>query len=376
VNLLLQGLLNDLLEKCNHLIQEVRSLDNLPAEVKNYQTSILERLSKIESDIRIIQSDHSIGSTAFTKNYLRKYKRLAERLYLLEWGPVLALSRFSERDTFSTRVCKMIAEEINYPYAPPLCVTLSSNHYFTYPHTNIIMIPVIEPSHLLGLPDLYHEMGHNILFREGMMAIFLTEIDNYYNVQIEQAKRDSKPRKYVEFLRNSLLMWRSQWSLEFASDLIATYVVGPAYAWANIRLCVNLSHDIFASDPEKYHTHPSDDARNEGVCSMLEKIGVSSEKIVTIRGLWNQFIDMTGESKPQDYELRFPPVLIGKLRDYIYDQCVKINLVPYTKQKTNPGKINVTLLLNRAWDEFNSSPAVFSTWEATQITALKSLFEF
>lgn len=116
--------------------------------------------------IEEIQKDPDIGLDDLAKNFLHKYKRLAERIHEMEWGPILAVSRYSERDRLPTLLCQEITEEINYPWAPPICVALSSQHYWTNPKINIIMLPVIEPFHLLGLSDLYHELAHIVLFRK------------------------------------------------------------------------------------------------------------------------------------------------------------------------------------------------------------------
>ena len=35
-------------------------------------------------------------------------------------------------------------------------------------------------------------------------------------------------------------IWK-EWSIELIADVVATYLTGPAYGWANVRLCMNIS---------------------------------------------------------------------------------------------------------------------------------------
>lgn len=92
--------------------------------------------------------------------------------------------------------------------------------------------------------------------------------------------------------------------------------------------------------------------------------------------MWNDFITLGGHLIPQDYKLRFPPLLISELAHFIYEECQKLKLVPYTNQNSNPNEFNITLLLNTAWKEFNNSPLSFTQWESEQLSEIKNYFNF
>jgi hypothetical protein len=371
MNLLLQGLLSDLLQRCDRLKQEIQRIKTLPPEIEDYRDGIGKQLSIVDAAIKAIQQDPYINEATFAKNFLHKYKRLVERVSALEGGPVLALSRFSEHDRLLTMISHKIASEINYTKAPPLCSALSSQHYWTNPVTNIIMVPAVEPLHLLGLSDLYHEMGHIIIFRNNLVDAFKVTIDRFFESEIKKVQKEGKPKEYKELLKHTASMWKQTWMLEFAADMIAAYLSGPAFGWANIRLCINISNDLFASSPGMYHEHPADDARNEAICGMLALIGVEKAAIDGIRDKWNRFIALSGDSKPQDYELRFPPQLTAELGCYIYAQCRKLSLIAYSQQKSSDNSCNFTQLLNTAWMEFNNYSTSFPEWEARQLTLIR-----
>jgi hypothetical protein len=375
MHFLLQGLLSDLLQRCDRLKQEIQHIKTLPQEIEDYRDGIVNQLSIVDVAIRTIQQDPDIDVPAFTKNFLHKYKRLTERVRALEGGPVLALSRFSEHDRLLTMISHKIASEVNYQAAPPLCAALSSHHYWTNPATNIIMVPPVEPLHLLGLSDLYHEIGHIIIFRNNLLDAFKVNIDQFFALEIKKVQKEAKPKEYRELLKHTASMWKQTWMLEFAADMIAAYLSGPAFGWANIRLCINLSNDLFASSMGMYHEHPADDARNEAICGMLALIGEKKSAIDGIRDKWNGFIALSGDSKPQDYELRFPPQIITELGRFIDQQCQKMNLKSYSQQKSVGSDFNFTQLLNTAWMEFNNSPATFADWELKRIEIIKKHFK-
>lgn len=372
MNFLLQGLLNDLLQRCNRLKQEVKNIYPIPSEISDYCEGVIKHLNKVESQIKEIQEDPDITLSYLVKNFLHRYKRLAEQIHAIEWGPILAISRYSMRDRLSTLACQKIVEEINYPWAPPICVALSSQHYWTDPRMNVIMLPVIEPLHLLGLSDLYHELGHIVLFRKKIIDLFNPEIDKYYNLESVKVEKENRPPKYSEIIVKAVSMWKRYWALEFAADMIAAYLVGPAFGWSNIRLCINLSNDLFASDPEEHHTHPADDARNGAICLMLKKTGIKSGEILQILDTWKQFIQLGDQKEPQDYSLYFPRDLLTELRDFTYEQCRITGLIPYTEQSTSSSEFKIAILLNNAWCQFNESPSSFPDWESKQIYQLKN----
>lgn len=92
---------------------------------------------------------------------------------------------------------------------------------------------------------------------------------------------------------------------EFFGDMIATSLVGPAYAWSNLRLCTNsLSSDnVSLPSIEKFREtiHPSDEARMRGIYQMLCQLNFSSH-IEEIDNKWQQYIQLSKNEKPIDYD--------------------------------------------------------------------------
>lgn len=72
-------------------------------------------------------------------------------------------------------------------------------------------------------------------------------------------------------------LWETKWSEDLACDLIGTYLVGPAYAWSNMKICAVSGglNNIF-SNTKHFSDHPPDEARMRCIFMMLEQIGCSA----------------------------------------------------------------------------------------------------
>jgi hypothetical protein len=370
VESLLHDLLNDLLYRCRHLDQELAKIASVPPEISSYRTGAIERVRQVEIRIARLLEDPDIKEPSLAKNYLHDYKRLEELVRIIEWGPVMAITRYSERDRLATLMCHQIIKEVNYPFDPPICMALSAQHYWTDPQSNLIAIPTIEPFHLLGLSDIYHEIGHIVLFRKQreIEVTLRILIDRHFKKLIRDSQREGKPdtyRRELEFYRE---IWKREWALEFASDIIATYLVGPAYGWTNVRLCANVSTDIYGNE----QSHPADAARTQTIGIVLTRLGLGQAS-AEIQKSWNQLVAVTGQVQPQDFELRFPSELIDEICTVVIHFCEDLSLTAYGhEEEGNPAVMNLTRLLNEAWSKFISDARTFSDWERSQVNQLKS----
>jgi hypothetical protein len=77
--------------------------------------------------------------------------------------------------------------------------------------------------------------------------------------------------------------------------MIAVYLVGPAYAWTNLKLTTLSSgkDQIYLDSP----SHPPDEARMRGIFYLLEKMGHTTE-VAEIKLSWKAFLDTTANGVP------------------------------------------------------------------------------
>ncbi|MHC5537554.1 hypothetical protein ACYOEI_04910 [Singulisphaera rosea] len=368
---LLKNLLFDLRQRASHIDSALRrpGTVTLPPIADNYRSRMLRTLDRVRQNIESLSSDPDLLDPMHIRNNFRDYKVLSRFVSAIEWGPLAAIRRFSEPDDVTmSLMTERICQEIGYPFDTPLCVAGSYGHYSTYADMDLILAPSSEPFHLLGLSDLYHELGHIISLRakRRMIEPFSAVIDVHFDGEVRRATQDGRPPAFIKKLDDLRFSW-NEWILEFIADIIAAYLTGPAYGWANVRLCMNIPSDVF----EASSSHPADDSRATAIDLVLDTLGCDAER-VRIGGMWSDFIALTGRTRPGEFDIIFPRSLLIQLRDFIVNECRILGLSPWTPVNPNPASIHITKLLSEAWVEFNRDPDNFASWEADRIRELTS----
>ena len=94
---------------------------------------------------------------------------------------------------------------------------------------------------MLNLPDLLHELGHNIMkiYRDSYTEQALNWFSEYNDdlekkLLLEGIQDQNRINESKDIF---LKFWPDYWYEELICDLIAVYCVGQAYAWTNIKLC-------------------------------------------------------------------------------------------------------------------------------------------
>jgi len=363
---LLNQLLFDVKQRCSHVRAELERLTSVvPADVEEYREAMAQRIARAERLVDGLLSDPDIRRPELAVNYFRDYKRLTELVQATEDFPALVLGRFSNRDLWMTRFVAHICDEIGYPYQPPVCSSLSSQYYWAVPNMDLVFVPCLEPFHLLALPDLYHELGHIILFRDKHRFVYpgFDLVDRHFNNLVNQAQQQNWPSGSIDNLNEQCSRWKLSWYLEFAADLLATFCIGPAFAWSNIRLCTNLGVSLF-KDAE---SHPADNTRANVIHLMLEHLGFNGTA-EEVQKRWVELVDLSGEDRPQEYDLSYPDSLVHDIVNFVYEKCKEKGLRAYETQTKNP--LNLGTMLNAAWTEFHSRPHSFADFEKEQIQVI------
>lgn len=366
----LRGLIFDLRKRCL-TSQQVLQSKAFPSDMQDYVVSIHAFLSNIYHDIQLLLEDPAFGAPQLLPNQLNEYKRLAQIVYLIESYPLPVITRYNEEDHQMFLLCKNLATQINYPLPLPIVSTFSREYYWSEVRFNLISVPVCESSFLLGLPDLCHELGHILFFHHerDFSFEFLEDLSGYIEKEKREVDAGRQPPSYKPFYEHIYALWKGPWIKEFASDMIATYLVGPAYAWTNMSLCSKMSPNIFSPGDET--SHPADESRMRAIFAMLRVTRVQ-DAVEKIDQRWKRYIALTGNLEPPDYHLSYPDSLLTNLANYIYQACIGASLRMFTDQKQSSGSINIPLLLNEAWDVFLTSPESYSQWEANCVNDLRA----
>lgn len=359
---LLNQLFYDLLQRFRFLRDELASTTIAEPDIAGYRDRLLTQIERSIETVQSLIDDLDHMQPEFARNMYHACKRLTEYAQLADEGPVSTLSRFQPRDLFITRLVAAMCAEFNFPHAWPLCSAITTQYYCILPRMDLILIPHSEPDHLLGLPDIYHELGH-LLFRDSATLIEKLRAcsQTHFQNEIVRAQRESWPKASIDALRTYSLRWFDSWIVEFGCDLLATYVCGPAFGWTNIRLCARLSPEFF----ETTASHPADAARTIAIRLMLQDQGYGKEAH-QIDLQWEALLHTSGQNEPQGFRLAFPDTLLSRIVEAVGEYCRFVGIQRFDR-KTMP----IAALLNESWERFVEDPSIFRTWEACQIEALR-----
>ncbi len=370
---LLTGLVWDLREKCKAIWQILQS-NNAKVEIKDYVDWISDKTTYILQGIDDLLNQPDFCDPKVLKHQCFIYSRLYHGLSQVEWFALPAISRYNDGDHYLNFLCSSLAQQVAYPLPAPLASGFSEGNYGTYPLYRLIKVPAAEPSFLLGLPALCHELGHILItFHESdyrhIIKDFSTTLSSYIDTKKQEPGTSPKVLASYDGLK---IEWKDRWAVEFTCDVIGTFMIGPAFGYSHLRLCI-LDRDVFRPGfGESNNKHPSPESRIRAILAMLKMTGFPQESTV-IHDRWLKYLSMTATKSPADYDCCYPDTLIDSLVQRVHDWCVRIGLTPYKHQQATTNDGNLTLLVNEAWTLLLTNPKDYGKWELQKVKNLRSL---
>lgn len=349
--------LHSLADRCERMIDE-----NI-----NYLNILLNELSgRREDDL---------------EDLFRGLRSCTRDIELIECYGISALYYGTPEIGYLNKLVVQIHHEINLPLTPPAVSCISTTYYYFHPLTNVIFIPVGEHDFLLHLPDLFHEIGHEVLCsidKQPRLKILgekylqaVHKITEYYS-QLQMRKlRETGPRLIPMIVLHIHSQWKHYWLEEFLCDLFALYTLGPAYAWSHLHVTNKKSKNVYDFSSILPRKHPSDDARMKMLISGLNLLGFQREG-QEILSKWNS-LPLTKSALPEaEYQYAYPKELINEIASILFEGIKASGFnVANSSRLANLEQNSIVKLLNDAWAEFWRQPKKFRGWEEARIQQLK-----
>jgi hypothetical protein len=327
----------------------------------------LTALAHIRSEAERLLGEDLNGSP---DHFYGEYRALTSLLYERERFELAFITRREVSDERATRLCAELLGDVSWADPAPLVSTFSTNYFWTVPTWRVIAMPCGEERRLLGLPDLCHELGHALFSREArrLVAEFPIELSAEIRGAVDPAAAASDPRS-PERLTEVLYTWIDSWLQEFACDLIATYMVGPAFPHQHARLRA-------MSQPRSPHywlgptsSHPADEARMKVCLAALGQLGFAAEA-TEIEAIWTEILTAEEAQRPAEFDLYHPPAMLERLAELVIAGCRGLGLRAYDPA-ADP-EADIPRLINEAWRRFRSEPDSYAAWEAAAVSRLWS----
>lgn len=370
VETFLRALLQDLERRCAVLRDRLVAIQAVP-DLRDHALGGYQVAERTRRDAAQLLADPALGVPTLLSNHLQLYKRGHELATLVESYVLPFVERYNESDRRLTTLCRRLAAQVGWPLPAPLVTTGSSQYYWTQPVFNVICVPATEETTLLGLPDLCHELAHILFLHHEVILIgdFIQQLAAYIAQEQQQVDAHQRPPEYRVLYDRLFTQWCDAWIQEFVSDMVATYLVGPAFGWQHIRLCAGRGQAAYYPSLGETAEHPADEARLRGIVATLEHMG-ASPTAVQVQELWNRYVSISGETMPRDYVLCYPQRLIESLAKRVVEGCQSLGLRSFNQLADPPGTADIPSLLIEAWEQFLANPQSYPGWESAQLEAL------
>jgi hypothetical protein len=237
-----------------------------------------------------------------------------------------------------------------------------------------VCLPAGDYGQLLAFPDLVHELAHILLYEGdgGLTSRFLGESIGPYATSLGTVDGDPD-------FADALYPQYQEWFIEFAADVIAAYVCGPAYGWQNVRLRAQGGPELakpwqpakpapLGADTEPF-SHPADHARATVIGAVLRSTGESAAAD-RIQAEWESLTAHVGQPPPV-YEISYPQRVLDDVVSMTVEWCRGRGLTPYA----DAGEHTVVAHIGRAWELQLADPVAFAANEDTMVAELRALVE-
>lgn len=358
----LSGLFGELDRRCGKLTARLSKVD-ASAWTDSVVTLARHDIDRIAKDAVGYRDDRSLRAPDHLDPEIaailsRQYLSLDREARLIEWEVVPFVERFTRVDGMLSALSVRLAREVRWPQVPPLVCTCSSSDWCRSTYYNLVFAPALEGTTLLSLPDLAHELAHALFFdhRQALVGEWTAAslLDH-----LQESHPDAPTTRLVEIADD----WDEYWLAEIGCDLIATYLLGPAYVWQHIRLCAGEPRSIFDDSG-----HPADEARLQAMLRMLRKCGLEQDA-EGVEALWTEYLPTRDANRTHDYHYRYPESLLGLLVDQIHAGAASLSIHEFA---IHDGAETIPALLATAWRRFLADPASYAAWESQAIADLST----
>lgn len=367
---LLLSAFSELCSRGDSIIGSIETASNLPLQARENSQEVIRYLRTLAQDARRCAvacraikgraedfPQSSREASRLFASYLREFHRLSREIDAIEEHFAGHIARFNARDVLLTTVAARLWNELNLVGVPPLVVATTSGYYNTVPDLNIIFTPLTAAESLLTVPDLGHEFGHLVhrkLFRlfDERFRVALAEHETRLNAEIRQISRPVQEGLISEVS----WIWRNRWAEEVACDTFAAMLLGPAYGWCNIHLCIK-KPDFLA-----FGTHPADDARTKHIIRVLRRREAAEAE--QMECIWRQYTNVGSHRQPSNYhDFHCDSLFIAVMEDV---EAVLEGVVGNADGRNGEW----LQILNEAWRMFLSDAPNRAVWEKSKLAAL------
>ena len=349
--------------------------------------SLADRCSRMIDDnveeLKYLLHEISKRDENDVRDIYRGFRTCARYIELIEYYGISALYYQTPELGYLNKLIIKIHKEMNLPLTPPSVACISTSYYFFNRFTNVVFVPIGEANFLLHLPDLFHEIGHEVLYNkekelrlEKVKECYqeaISMITKYYRELLARKMRETGPKEIPRTIAHIHSQWKNYWVEEFFCDLFACYTLGSAYAWSHLHLTTKKSDDIYKFSSFLPQKHPSDDSRMKMLIIGLNKLEFRREA-TSLSSKWKNMPLAVNTQPVVEYQYAYPHNLMKEIANLFLVGLKESNFsIVYPEMLERLDQNSIIKLLNEAWNLFWNNPDTFRNWEEENIKKLKEV---
>ena len=373
---LLPALIRDLISRCAAMEQRFENTRSRCVDVRAHAErgceatrQLREEAESLREELDRLLAEPDLGDLSLLRTYVRTYREIVRQVTRYERFLLCFVERYSDADRRLTALCKAVTAEVGWPLPPPLVGAFSHEYYWTAPDLGVVGAPITEADSLLGLPDLCHELGHNLarVHHAALTGTFVEDLTRHLAVA-EETLRDAEPRIKAQ-LTKLREIWTDHWVHEFVADIAATYIIGPCYGLQHIRFCTGYEPrkpdlDILYTNI----THPDEEARLRVVSTTLDQLG-QRENGDDLNQLWDSYARTTNRKRLGGYAVCYPESVLFPLVKSTIAGCRQLGIRSFDHDGHEDA---VRRRVASAWWRFRHEPEEYFRCEAAEFADLVS----
>ena len=346
------------LERCSILLDTIKKCESHP-DVEKLVKSSKESLLALQKSILTLMEDETVKDPRFFVNFMIKLSSIVANLQQIQVEPITIIKRYDERDEQKTTLVSKALHEMNYPFEPPLVVSLKPLDTSCIPKWNIIYTPPCQQELLSFFPDILHEVGHIVWYmNQDILSIdVLNPVKSYFEAKLNEVNtRRRGSRNLLQSIKKTRILWEQYWIKEFFSDIFATLVSGASYGWSHFRYSIGAISSIYSPsnfDDESFH--PSDASRMTVISQVLDYLhpDLSPDSVFDH---WEFLLDALrskGLKEPVTHRVIFPDALLEEIVHISLHHIQQLGILNYVEQFTTK-KDCITAQARMKWETFQN----------------------
>lgn len=342
-------------------------LDVLKQWLQNAYNNINKELGKLDYLISLKQSflhDDILSQYAAQLNWFR----FISAKYLP------AIYRNHENDLLALKLLKWLHAEQpqtrNRPYL------IQDGNFSILPHVGLPIsyyLPVISQQGLLFLPLFFHELGHYLYQAhkpemDALVKALQGKIDNA--LQPAFASNNTQAKEQAEKSKKIVETWY-EWTQEFFCDAVGLEIGGRTYLKAfSYYIRMQGETALQVSDRELPNsTHPVSWLRIQFLVERARKLGLNDDANELEKD-WKNIAATLNIT--EDYFGYYSNTYHSDLCQTVDDMVIEADPIRFADHLPGGTLSGFSFigLLHLAWDNFETNPINFDSWETSQIAAL------